>query len=219
MPARVRQPAPGPLRAPLAAALGSPARVAVLRVLARTGTQLTQRAVARLAGVQVRSAQLALADLTLLGLVSRTEGGRDVLVQLNRSHRLAEPLARLFEAEGGQFLEVREVLARLVRECPERKRILGVAVFGSAARGDDAPGSDLDVLLLVAAERDRDAALDALLAGAERLRTTFGVRLAPMCWTLAEARRGARSRREPWLGILRDAVTVSGPALRDLLLG
>jgi len=216
MPAHLRH-AAGPLRAPLTAALGSPARVAVLRVLARTGAPLTQRAVARLGGMQVRSAQLALADLTALGLVARIEGGRDVLVQLNRSHHLAEPLAKAFQAEGNLFLRVRERLTRLVHRQPGRKHILSVAVFGSAARGDDALGSDLDVLLVVASERDRDRALDALLAAAEPFRVEFGVRLAPVCWTLAEARRGARAGREPWPGILRDAVTVAGPALRDLL--
>src|SRR3990172_2055699 len=73
-----KHPSGSATREPLAFALGTPAKVSALRALAGAGEPLSQRDVARRAGVQHRSARLALDELVLLGIVFRPGGGGGV---------------------------------------------------------------------------------------------------------------------------------------------
>src|SRR5262245_10007974 len=100
-------------REPLAFALGSPAKVAVLRTLAGIREPITQREVSRRSGVQNRSAQAALDDLVDLGLVTRQVGGREHLVSLNPRHRLEMSIRALFTRESEHFLQINTEIAGL----------------------------------------------------------------------------------------------------------
>jgi predicted nucleotidyltransferase len=216
MPRRLRRPAPGALRAPLDVALGAPARVAALRVLTALPAPLSQRELARRAGTQVRSAQQALEALAALGLVTRTVGGRDTLVRLNVTHHLAPALRALFDAEADGFRRLR---ADLVAAVPARwrRRIASLAAFGSAARAQDVPGSDLDLLLIVADGADRDEAEAAVKDAAAGLEPSFGARVRVLAYTRREARTRYRRRRPPFDTLTVDAVPLLGPPLADLL--
>ncbi len=74
--------------------------VAVLRVLYSRESGTTGRETARLAGVNHRTALLALKELEKTGIVNRLVGGRDYIFTLNKSHYLVENgLSALFQAE------------------------------------------------------------------------------------------------------------------------
>src|SRR5688500_10950878 len=107
-----------PTREPLSYLLGTRAKVGCLRVLSLTSELLTQREVARRAGVQHRSAQLALDELVALGVVRRIEGGRDFLVGFNDAHALAARLRPAFSAEAEFFLALRQQLALVASSAP-----------------------------------------------------------------------------------------------------
>lgn len=216
---RLRGAPRGPLRAPLGLLLGTGAKVATLRVIAAAGSPITQREVARRAGTQVRSAQIALEDLVTLGIVARTQGGRDHLVAFDRRHHLAAAVEALYAAEADAFRALRERLDALVRAHPARRRAISLAVFGSGARGDDTAGSDLDLFLVAADVASRDALADAVRAARDELHARFGVEPKLLAMTLAEARRGWRMRRPPLPQIVADAIPIAGPPLRDLLDG
>ncbi|MGA2623864.1 MAG: helix-turn-helix domain-containing protein [Bacteroidota bacterium] len=68
--------------------LRSWSHVAVLRALMDTSTGFTGNEVARVSGMQPRSALKALSSLEELGIVRRQRGGRDHLFTLNREHFL-----------------------------------------------------------------------------------------------------------------------------------
>lgn len=122
----------------------------VLTVLARTEAPLTGRRVAALARRGSRPAvQAVLTRLVDHGVVHALPAGSAVLYSLNRDHLLAEPLVAAVTARD-------RLLARL-REHLEAWPIPAAhtSLFGSAARGDAGPGSDLDVLVI------RDAGVEA----------------------------------------------------------
>src|SRR3989304_2329780 len=96
-----KHPSGSATREPLAFALGTPAKVSALRALAGAGEPPPRRAPARRAGVQHRSARLALDELVLLGIVSRQVGGRDYLVRLNNAHPLPPRRPRPFSPAAG----------------------------------------------------------------------------------------------------------------------
>jgi predicted nucleotidyltransferase len=84
----------------------------------------------------------ALARLVEQGIVRATEVGRNRVHELNRDH-VAAPVA---EAIAGLRLElwkrIREALAKW------RVRPIYACAFGSAARGDGGPESDIDILFV-----------------------------------------------------------------------
>jgi hypothetical protein len=80
--------------------LGSPAKVAVLRILCTMSTELTGRETARLAGVSGPQAIKALNELTARQVVIRRQAGRAGLYALNDAFALARKgLVPLFRQE------------------------------------------------------------------------------------------------------------------------
>lgn len=205
-------------REPLSYALGTRARVACLRLLSLTPGPLTQRELARRAGLQHRTSQLALDELVALGLVNRLQGGRDMLVSLNHDHYLAG-IAKLFLAESEFFLALRSDLVEAAIGAPRTARASSVVLFGSVARSDDRPGSDIDVLVITRTAADIAVVLSRLNDAGDRLRRRYGYALRPIAYALADARRRWRRRAQPLEGVMRDHVVLAGPPLRELLDG
>ena len=215
----VKRPRGGPTREPLSYLFGTRAKVCCVRVLCAAGDPITQREVSRRAGVQHRSAQLALNELVAVGLVSRMEGGRDLLVRLNDEHHLASAVRSLFNAEAGQFLELRRRLVEIATGGARVRWIQSVVLFGSVARGDDTPDSDLDLLLIVADADARERLLERFDDAAPHFRAAFGCRVRPLAYTLAESRRRWRAHDPPLPDVARDGLVLFGPPLTDLLGG
>lgn len=115
----------------------------VLSVLASAGKPLT---VGQVAGLAVRGSEIgirrSLSRLVEQGTVRATIMGRNQVHELNRDHvaaRVAETLAGLRTELWARFRDELDTW---------RPRPLLASVFGSAARGDGAANSDIDLLLV-----------------------------------------------------------------------
>lgn len=117
---------------------------AILAVLAHADAPLSGRQIAKLAGGQVQQprANDVLRELTEAGIVSCERHASVHLYRLNRDHVVAEAIMML--------ANLRERLIQRMREAVLSWVIAPVAVwmFGSAARGDAGPHSDIDVLIV-----------------------------------------------------------------------
>lgn len=117
---------------------------AILAVLAHADAPLSGRQIAKLAGGQVQQprANDVLRELTEAGIVSCERHASVHLYRLNRDHVVAEAIMML--------ANLRERLIQRMREAVLGWVIAPVAVwmFGSAARGDAGPHSDIDVLIV-----------------------------------------------------------------------
>lgn len=203
------------LARPLNAILGVPSHIAVLRALRDAPAGSTGRDVARAAGIFPQAAHDALSRLERAGLVRRHAAGRAYLFSLNRKHRLVrEALLPLLDVEA----EFGRALRTSLRQAFERRVVAG-AVFGSAARGEDAPTSDLDVCLIVEKASQVERVQDHAASVAERVQEEFGVRLAPLAFDRrAFAARHAR-REALVVNIVKDGRSFIGPEPRDLVRG
>ncbi|MDE0138037.1 MAG: nucleotidyltransferase domain-containing protein [bacterium] len=117
---------------------------AVLEVLARATHPLTGRAVQRLVSRPASQAgvQKALDRLADTGLVSQTGAGRALLHRLNRAHVLAPAVLEVVAMN--ETIPIR--IAEAVRiHAPGASSAL---LFGSVARREAAPHSDIDLLVV-----------------------------------------------------------------------
>jgi predicted nucleotidyltransferase len=194
--------------------LGSRAKLCVLRVLfAQDG--LSGREIARRAGLSPRAASLALTQLAGLGILHRQPLGGTHRFTISRQRHLVGA------ALGGLFREEKSLaytMGRRIMQAIGRHKCVCVAIFGSYARGDARPQSDLDVLVLLADRRRVPAVKEALQSEAAGFHELFGLHLAPYVVGAAEFACRLKAGDKLMRSMVREARIVSGKPLSEVLL-
>lgn len=203
------------LSRPLATLL-SAADAGALTVLARTEGALPGRRVAELAGANHTSTLRALNGLVSEGVVLVEPAGRANLYRLNRSHVLAPLILAGVDATAAVQRRLTAQINDWVIPC------LHAALYGSLARGEAGPQSDIDVLVvrpegLSAADEE---IWDTQLAQTEAMMHALtGNDLSWLDTTATDLRR-AEAADEPIFRSWRDdAILLTGLPLSQLLRG
>lgn len=110
------------------------------------------------------------------GIVTRKTFGRTHAWKANPRHAIFRILAPAFEEEHKLAMKLLEEL----RLGTQDARISRAILFGSFARGDENPTSDVDLLVLTKRAADVESVRVALDALAIRLSDVFGLRLSPI---------------------------------------
>jgi predicted nucleotidyltransferase len=76
--------------------------------------------------------------------------GKVRLYRINQRHPLAAPLDALFGAEEVRYARIREAVSSAASEV--KPAVLAAWIYGSVARGEDRPGSDLDMAIIARPE-------------------------------------------------------------------
>jgi predicted nucleotidyltransferase len=185
---------------------GTRSRVAVLRVLAGVSVPLSIRQVARFARISHVSARDALDALADLGVVQWSIAGRSRVHWLERRSMITRQIVLpvfAAEADSGDAL-----VAELKSFIPDG--IISAVLFGSYARGDMGPHSDIDVVVVAADQAAVDAALESIDGAAGEMRAAFGASVSALGYTLAKVKE-----LEPGTfidGVLKDGIVLRGAA-------
>jgi predicted nucleotidyltransferase len=183
---------------------GAPRRVRLARLLCRhPGKEFTGREAARLAHLSHPQASRALAELELAGLVERRSAGAAMLWKFIPEHYLAEPLRALFRAEQ----RAPAALVDTLRDGLEGAPIASALLFGSIARGEERPNSDVDLYIEMAGPARKAALEEVLTELSPRVHRTFGNALSPLIYSSRE------SRNPPSPRLLRTIRTEGVPVL------
>ena len=189
--------------------------IAVLRVLKDVLHPLSGREVARQAGMNHRSCLRALSALEDLRLVIRQRGGRDHLFTINREHRLIhDAILPLLEVEAGFANSVGSALAGKLG-----KQVTSLILFGSVARREETPNSDLDLCLVVPTSAAKEKALEKVHALAPAILRFYGIRISPLAYSVQEFRRAARKGHPPVSAIISEGKVLAGASLKEVLDG
>lgn len=200
---------------PLDQILGTRSKLRLLRALAPLHRPVSGREAARLAGIS-RQAISVLDDLASAGIVRRQETAGQNLYLFNRDDRLAPAILHLFDEEAGRTAELFQRLACIVEESGSA---MSAAVFGSAARGEAGPGSDLDLLVIVEDIEAQRPVYDSLVESTMALENDFGVELSPVVLTAERIQRQYAEGDRFILEVLRDGRTVYGRPIEELIRG
>lgn len=176
------------------------------------GLEVSARDLARRAGLAHSRVLRILRELAGARVLRVHRVGRSDLYQVNRKHVLYAPLHALFAREAALTGELEDLLRKRLRSF---RWIREAYIFGSVARGEARPESDVDLALVAPAVRveDVDSALRRLT---DEVRERFGTELnvhvsdAPV----AQRARSRRPGRELWARIEREGkrlLPVSAP--------
>ncbi|MDO8847077.1 MAG: nucleotidyltransferase domain-containing protein [Coriobacteriia bacterium] len=194
----------------LEALFGGPGRTAVLRLLAAQTSDLTGRQIAELAGLSQPGAAGALNHLAGLGVVQRRRAGRAILHQLDRENLLVQSIVLpALAAEAHLIEDLQSELRTAFGPLAE-----SLVLFGSVARGESAPGSDIDVLVVTADNDDATRAMQVADREGPRFFRRYGMPLS----VIVTARDRLPAEPGAFLARARDeGILVSGIGLSTLM--
>lgn len=173
------------------------ARGAVLAAMLRTGTPLTGRQVHRLVSDDhsLWTVQEVLKALASLGLVEVQAIGRAHVHTINEQHASVAPLLALLDP----IAMLRDTVKAVTGT-----EVAAVLLFGSIARGEATPESDIDLAVIAPRRWDKRIELE------DQVRARLGNDCDVLVFTAAEFGRLASSG-EPVVGdILRDGFALVG---------
>lgn len=167
---------------PLETLFGTKARIVLLRRLARESHPLSARQLAQLAGLTHRAVVAALEPLVEEGIVGKRTAGPAYQYSLQRQHMVVETilLPALAAEEALPGLVKSELVAMFAPVA------VSVTLFGSTARGEDVPGSDVDVLVVVRSRGRCDQVEGLVEAERGRFFRRFGRPLSVHCVAQAD---------------------------------
>ncbi|HEX8359596.1 MAG TPA: nucleotidyltransferase domain-containing protein [Longimicrobium sp.] len=163
----------------LDAILGTTTKVQMLRSLLPLDSPVTGREARRLAGVRSTvGAMTALNELTALGVLLRGGSPSTHQYRVNRTHEMEPALRALFDAERRRTEVLKGILNEVLTQAGVRASVRSVVLFGSQARQEARPDSDLDLLIIVDAP-DRVAEVErAVTDSATEIWNRLGLRAA-----------------------------------------
>ncbi len=156
----------------------------ILEVLAGTTRPLSGREVARLVpgGASPSGVAAALRNLGDAGIVHQVEAGNAILNTLNREHLLA-PLVVVAAGAYQAFVTKLSEMVSAVEPTPQQ-----VLLFGSVARRDAGPESDIDIAFVFSDNTDFDVASLAVSLLAQKVESLTGNPVDAIIYSSAEFR-------------------------------
>lgn len=184
---------------------GTRSKVAILRTLVNVAVPLSIRQVAVRSGVSHVAAATALNDLVDIGVVAASQAGNARVHWLERQNLLVSSVVvPAFQNESGFEELAIDVIGEVAGSA------YSVVLFGSRARGDNAPDSDYDVLIVERDRRRLDRVIARFDACATDLRTKLGASVSVLGYTIEEAMELVRRGGNFMDGVLAEGDLISG---------
>lgn len=192
---------------------GSKSRLEILRCLYDSGEELTGREIARRSGFSHQQTHNELRALVSLGIAERKIAAPAHLFSLNRKHWVIKDVASVIFKKEKTWLD--ELLKEFGGKLP--CSVKSLVLFGSAARDQLRPGSDIDLLALVGNEKDKKEAAACFSTHSSELLSRYHYPLAPVILTIDEFRKRYKQKDKFAREILRTGRVVQGELFTEIL--
>ncbi|HUY63467.1 MAG TPA: nucleotidyltransferase domain-containing protein [Acidimicrobiales bacterium] len=183
----------------------------LLAVFAQTTAGLSVRTAARLSGVSLAQTSRILPELAALGILERSEVPPSTVYRLVEGNVASRAIKQLARSRDLVLAELGEV-AKAMPTPP-----LSIVVFGSFARGDAGPESDVDVVMVHQSGVDATSMWSEGVEEWRRVvRQLTGNEVEVMEVDECVIGPRLRSRRPVWRDISREGIAIFGKSLDEL---
>lgn len=184
------------------------------------------RELAKLAKVSTWAVSKQFSRLVEEGMVLQRSEGREKYYKLNLANPRTRKLCELFETEKKEeFFKKNRRLAWILEDFRKRvsdfvPEVQSIILFGSAARGEDTPRSDIDVLVLV--QNSEEEVFKELMNSVDRLANEVSGRypgkVVPVVMMMKDFERSLKEQKRFAVDVQEDGVVLFGQERYYLLL-
>lgn len=184
------------------------------------------RELAKLAKVSTWAVSKQFSRLVEKGMVLQREEGREKYYKLNLSNSRTRKLCELFETEKKEgFFKENRRLAWILEDF--RKRVSDfvpeaqvIILFGSAARGEATPRSDIDVLVSVSNSEEKKfkEVMDSVDKLANEVSGRYPGKLAPVVMMMKDFEKSLKEQKRFAVNVQEDGIVLFGQERYYLLL-
>lgn len=190
---------------PLNEILGNRVQVKLLRVLVRTGGSFTGRELARIIGYSQNQTRLALEELERNGLVVWQSAGRSHLYSADMENMIiSDFLEDGFRMEDSLLDQLAAVYFKEVG-----KDLVSVVIFGSVARGEEKPDSDVDLIAVVKDKADLRSIEDRVAGASVKATRRFGNQMTAIVLKKSDYEKKIRQKKGFWREVAEAGVKLS----------
>jgi predicted nucleotidyltransferase len=193
------------LRFPLTHLLGNESHVRVLRSLIAFGGPLSVAQLARESGLSKRGTRQILDSLVNQQMVKVFGQARSQVFAVDFQHPLSQGLKDLFSCEQSRWGNLLQTLRDILQPM---EYVAAAWYYGSVARGEDAPRSDLDIAI-VAHKGDVDSAVEAVRQALLKVEDDYYVSCSVLALSPADVKRLSKGD-EWWNTMANVAKTLKG---------
>ena len=202
-------------RKPLDDIFHTPSSVRVLRILVNSELDLTGRQIANMANLNPQTCQNTLDRLNDLQLLATRRVGRAYLYRLRRNNIIVGQLLNpLFKSEKDLLSNELSRVATLFEGTA-----IAVILFGSVARGEEIPGSDIDLCVIVQDPETVEAARSKGNDALEQLENSTGILPTILVWSKDEFQERYSSGDGLARSLLEEGQSIMGPPVYEVLRG
>ena len=110
-----------------------------------------------------------------------------------------------------------KILLQLVLLAILKKQVISAVIFGSVARREEKPQSDLDICCVVNSIKEKNTVRALLNAKMRFMNVKYGIKLAPVFFTIAEFKK--KINRRLINEIFEEGILITGKNPRELING
>ena len=190
----------------LNAVFSAQSNMIIMRAMINYNLGITGREVSRITGLSPRACLNSLTSLESLGIIKRLRGGRDHSFQLNTKHFLyIEVISPLITAER-KFQDAikKDITYKLKGKCRS------IYVFGSVARKEDSPKSDLDICVVMKDKKEQRILENEITELSKVIVQKYGITLSPFFITINDFINKYNSNKAPVSDIVKEGILIYG---------
>jgi DNA-binding Lrp family transcriptional regulator len=199
------------IRRPLDDLFGNPNNVRVLRhLILYPSPVITGRGIARELGMSHATCIRSLNNLVDLGMLTRKRVGSSA------TYELAESSAILTDILEPAFRTESQLLQGLVDTMLVgiKGKVIAAYLYGSVARGEDTPSSDVDVLLILKNPSDRPSVEEALARNKEHAYNRYRLGVSAITYDLDIFQRMKAQKHPLITEVVKEGVLLFGKEVR-----
>lgn len=149
-------------------------KIKILRFLFAERDEHTGRAIAKDIGMSASSTYKSLQEMRGEGLIVARRKGNAILYRLQENNYIVKKLLEpLFHKEKSMYDDTISFIKKSLLQ--QKRKIISIAIFGSVARKEEGPRSDIDLLIIVKDEAGR--------ANIDKIIDKLSVEMAKKFWT------------------------------------